>query len=397
MHKRLGALLSGLTLMIFLTGCWSSREIEDLALYTGMALDIGQPAPTEKVFEAQGATYPKQDKVMTTLQVVPIGSSGDQQNQSKDKMSPFFNVSGSGDSILQIFRQFSIRLDRPIIGHHLKVIVISSELLKKQTIEQLTDFVLRDNDIRPSSVVLISKGKAIDTLAYTPNSEIPSIHLVGMSRNRTRTGKVLKPVTLANLDALIHSKRSFVLQRLVTGNKETEFSGAEIIKGSTGQTIGSLSEEETISLSWLKNEGGTGVIKVYDDNNAPLVYEIKSMKSKITPHVEEGHISFKVKIKTEGRVIETWSKRDTSTSQDFADSSGQLIQERLANMMERLIHKMQDTYQVDVGGFGERLSIKYPAVWRKVKDDWDEVFSGSEVDFTYDLNITDFGSFTETK
>lgn len=399
MFRGLCKLISVLCVLLLLSGCWSSREVEDLALYLGLSLDAGKPAPKEKELERQGARYHKQDKLMVTIQVVPAvgAASNSNENKSLEKSSPFFNVSGSGDSILQIFRQFSIRLDRPIIGHHLKVIVISADLLKKQSIEQLTDFLLRDNDIRPSCIVLASQGEAMNVLAGTPNKEIPAISLIGMSRNRSRTSKVMRPVTLSRLDAMIHSKKSFVLQRLITADQETVFSGSEIIKGSTGHSIGSLEEEDTLCLTWLRGEGKNGVIKVNDSSGEPLVFELKSLKSKITPHVEGEQISFDVKITTTGRVIETWSQGDTSTTQEYADKASRILEERLIQMMTQLIHKLQNTYAVDVAGFGDQLAIKYPSVWKKVKADWDERFSQSKITISYKLSITDFGSFTENK
>lgn len=397
MLRKLRKLITILCVLLLLSGCWSSREIEDMALYLGMSLDVGKPAPEEKGLERKGATYPKQNKLMVTVQVVPAVGSASNENKSLEKSSPFFNISGSGDSILEIFRRFSIRLDRPIIGHHLKVIVISADLLKKLSIEQLTDFLLRDNDIRPSSIILSSHGEAMKALEGTPNKEVPAVFLIGMLRNRSRTGKVLPPVTLSRLDGLVHSKQSFALQKLVTTKQETAFSGAEIIKGSTGHSIGALEEQDALCLTWLRDEGGHGAIKAYDADGEPLVFEVKSMKSKITPHVEGEQISFDVKITTTGRIIETWSEADTSTTQKYADEAGEILEQRLIQMMSELIHKLQNVYAVDVAGFGDQLAIKYPSVWKKVKEDWDERFSQSKIKISYKLSITEFGSFTEKK
>lgn len=152
--------------------------------------------------------------------------------------------------MLEIFRQYSIRNDRPIVGHHLKVIVVSADLLKRQTIDQLMDFVLRDNDIRPSTMVFISQGRAKDTM-ISNNDEVPSFHIRQMIRNQIRTSKVMSPVILSDMDALMHAKRSFALQNLVTADGETEFAGAAVIKGDTGHWVGNLSQEDTECLSWL--------------------------------------------------------------------------------------------------------------------------------------------------
>lgn len=398
MYKRAAVLLICLLLPLLLTGCWSSKEIEDLAIYTGLALDVGEPAPVEKDFEAQGAVYSKQDKVMATVQIVPVQAMGLKDTSQSNNMpsDPYHNISGTGDSILEIFRQFSLRLDRPIIGHHLKVIVISTHLLQHYGIEQLTDFVLRDNDIRPSTMVFISEGSARDTLGNSNPNEVPSLHIAGMLRNRQRTSKVLGAVTLAKLDALTHAHRSFVLQNLVTGGKEVEFSGAGIIKGDDGRWIGALDEEDTECLEWLRNEGTSGVIKIEKDwDGEPLTYEIKEMTSKITSKADGGQISFEVAVSSKGRLIETWNKGSTPTSHALAAKIEQMVRKRLEQMMQALMRKLQTEYKADVAGFGDKLAIQHPAAWRGVKEHWDEVFSRSKVTIKYDVKITDFGSFTE--
>ncbi|AIQ16058.1 spore gernimation protein GerC [Paenibacillus sp. FSL H7-0357] len=393
--RTLPLILCTLLLLVTQTGCWSSREIEDLALYSGLSLDTGKLTPTEQTLEEQGGTYSKQNLITVTLQIVPVKSTGTMAKQASQQTAPYVNLSGTGDSVLEIFRQFSIRNERPIIGHHLKVIIVSTDLLKRQKMDQLMDFVLRDNDIRPSTMVFISEGRADASLISKRSGEIPSFHIKEMISNQFRTSKVMHPVILSQLDALMHSKRSYALQNLISADGDTEFSGAGIIKGDTGHWIGALSQEDTECLSWLTNKGTSGAIKAYDWDNEPMTYEMKAMKSKIKAMVDGDDISFEVSIRTEGRLIETWNNDSYSTSAVYSEKVGRVFQEKLAQMMQKLIQKLQSDYKADVAGFGEMLSIQHPAEWKKVKDHWDDTFSKSKISFKYDLKITDFGSFTE--
>lgn len=387
-------LLCCLVFLATQTSCWSSKEIEDLALYSGLALDTGKLTSTEQELEDQGATYPKRNQLTATIQLVPGNSPGDKESQSSTGGgTPYLNVTGTGDSLLEIFRQFSIRRDRPIIGHHLKVIVVSTELLKTQKMNQLMDFVLRDNDIRPSTMVFLSQGRAAETLTTREKNEVPAFHIRDMIRNQTRTSKVMSPVILSKLDALMHSKRSYALQNLVSANGEVEFSGAGIIKGDTGHWVGVLDQEDTQCLSWLTNEGRTGVIKTYDWNKEPMVYEIKSMKSKITAKKDGRKLSFEVTVDTEGRLSETWDVNEQSSDISHLQKTEQMFTDRLEQMMQKLMLKLQSDYKADIAGFGSKLSIQEPEEWSKVKDRWDEVFSRTPIQIKIKLNITEFGSF----
>lgn len=388
-----------LCLCIFLalvtqTGCWSSKEIEDLGLYTGLALDVGQPTPIEQKLEEEGGNYFKQDKITATIQIVPTKSTGGPDKHASEGKA-YLNLSGTGDSVFEIFRNFSIRSERPIIGHHLKVIVVSKDLLKRQKMGQFMDFVLRDNDIRPSTMVFISDGLAKDTFFTKQKGEIPVFRIKEMIRNQYRTSKVMKPVILSELDSLMYSKRSYILQNLISAEGNLEFSGAAIIKGDTGHWIGDLSQEDTQCLAWLTGKGKSGAIKSYDWDKQPITYEMKSMKSKIKSKAEGEDITFEVSVETEGRLIETWNTANYSTSTAYSEKIGAIFEERLEQMMQKLVQKIQEDYKTDVAGFGDTLSIQHPKVWKKAKDKWDDTFSRSKISIKVDLKITDFGSITE--
>ncbi|MFD1909626.1 hypothetical protein ACFSQ7_45220 [Paenibacillus rhizoplanae] len=139
MYRRILVLLCSLMILATQTSCWSSKEIEDLALYAGLAMDTAELSPTEQKLEEQGSTYTKRNRITATVQVVPANSVGGVESTNGSE-APYMNVTGTGDSVLEIFRQYSILRERPIIGHHLKVIVVSSELLKQQSMNQLMDF-----------------------------------------------------------------------------------------------------------------------------------------------------------------------------------------------------------------------------------------------------------------
>ncbi|MEK5254905.1 Ger(x)C family spore germination protein [Paenibacillus sp. FSL F4-0125] len=386
-----------LIFVILLTqpGCWSSKEIEDLSVYTGLALDKGEPEALEQEFEEHGGGYQKHNKVTATVQIVPertIGNSGKDGETSK---THYNNISETGDSLLEVFRQFSIRKNRPIIGHHLKVIVISEELVQQEKIRRLMDFVLRDNDIRPSCLIFLSQGRASDTL-MTTEEEIPSFRLAEMVRNNFRTSKVMKGITLSNLDALMYSKQSFVLQNVVEAQGEIEFSGAGIIKGDTGRWIGNLDQHDVESIAWIKGDINGGSIKAYDQSNDSITYEIKSVKSKITLNeTDDKKISFHVAIESTGRLIENWDVDEHSSNVVYLKELEKIFEEKLTQHIHALIRKMQSTYKVDVAGFGDWYSIEKPHVWKQIKDHWDEEFTRIPVTFDLKLKITDFGSTSD--
>lgn len=125
-------------LLVLNTGCWSSQEIEDLSIVVGLGLDVANESKFERDLAKQGGAYPKRNVLTATVQIVPpISGRGQRQGQGQGQSQggssggkAYLNEKLTGDSIFQIFRQFSVRRDRPLIGDHLKVIVVASELAK---------------------------------------------------------------------------------------------------------------------------------------------------------------------------------------------------------------------------------------------------------------------------
>ncbi|MGG3456506.1 Ger(x)C family spore germination protein [Paenibacillus rhizolycopersici] len=391
--RRYLSLLLAAGLLFLQTGCWSSKEIDDLIMYVGLALDEGKPTGVERELERSGGSYFKRNLVTATIQIVPMNAlSGVMQRSGVGKGAEFLNVSETGDSLNEIIRQYSLRRERTVIGQHLKVIVISTGLAGKQNLNKLMDFVLRDNDIRPSCIVLLSKGLARDTFASGQDGMIPAFKLRDTLRGRQRTGKILKEVNLTKLVELMGTKQSFLLQEVAEAEGETEFSGAGIIKGETGKWVGSLDQTDVESIAWIKGDIEGGVIKSYDRQHEPISYEIEKVKSKVTPRIQDDRLSFHVQIESEGRLIENWNAEVDSSTTDYLDQAEGIFEERLNRMLEKVIHVMQSTYHVDVAGFGERLSITHPKYWRKVRDQWDVVFSRTPVTLDVQFTITDYGA-----
>jgi spore germination protein len=274
--------------------------------------------------------------------------------------------------------------------------VVATDLAKEQTMQQLMDFALRDNDIRPSCLVFLSKGRAASTLVTKYKEEVPSIHILYMLRNHFRTSKVMRGVNLSELDGMMHSKKSYILQNITESDGELEFSGAGIIKGDTGHWIGSLDQQDVESIGWITGDVKGGAVKTYDKRNEAITYEIKSVKSKITTKVTEGNdISFHVKIESKGRLIENWDEKVNPTETRNMKEAEKEFEKEVTRRIKSLMHKLQSEYKVDVASFGERLNIEQPQVWKKVKDDWDYKFSKIPVTFDIKLSITDLGSSAE--
>lgn len=392
-HRRFLFVLLSVLLLLSLTGCWSSREIEELSLTSGVAFDKGEESTIEKELKEQGGGYPKRDLITFTYQTVKPQSTGAGSKEGGSQQKSYINISETGDSFHQMTREFSLRRDRPMFSSHLKVIVINDNLVRTYSLEHLLDQYLRDNEIRLSCLVLISNGIASKVLESKEPGVIPAFQLVGIVDNDYRTTRILPPMSLAKLTGKMQSGTSFLLQNVISTNGEVKFAGAAVIEGKTKKLLGFLNEVELEGLTWISGKGKGGVVKSFDEKTGELiVYEIKSMKSRITPRVDRDNISFDVNIESEGRLSENWVLSGNPFENKFLKRAEQAAEKEVQLLLKNVIEKMQEDYQVDVAGFGNRLRIEYPKVWEKVKKDWDETFSEVPIKYNVKLTITDYGT-----
>ncbi|MFC3750120.1 Ger(x)C family spore germination protein [Paenibacillus sp. GCM10012306] len=385
-----------LAVCLLLSSCWSSSPIEDVNMEAGVALDIADETETEQDFAQKGGEYPKRNKVSCTYQfLIPQGAIGSKKEGAQSKN--YYNATQTGDSIFEAVRELSLRSNRLPIGHHLKTIVIGEELARTTKLSELIEFFSRDNDIRPSVLLLISKGKAREVFRDSLPGQTPAFVLNGTFNNRKRITRIWEPVSMAKVVGPLHGHTSFVLQNVIVSGKETKFSGVAVIKGTTGKLGGFLDEGELDGLIWITGKGKGGAVKTYNpDNNKLVTYEITDMDSKIKPSVKGDKISFHVSMESEGRIAEAYIAGGERLQDGTLKQVRKAIEKKVQDIAESTVHKLQYELQADVAGFGKSLQIQYPSVWNKVKGDWDEVFSNVPVTYEVKLNIEDYGASSTT-
>lgn len=391
-------IVCALLILSLISGCWSSREVEDLSLYVGLGIDVGKETQFEKNISEQGGHYPKEENVTATVQIAPGKSSGQQSEQGgspSSGKSSYSNERLTGDSLLQIFRQFALRRDHPLIGHHLKVIVISKDISKKYGLDQLLDFVLRDNDIRPNCLVLVSHHRAVDVLTSRDPSRIPAFYLTEIPNNSSVSNKILDPVSLAKLNAQMQSGSSFLLQNVLNAEGEDKFSGGSIFAGKTKKFLGELNQTDLEALSWIIAKKPGGLIKTYSKEGFTVLYEIKKRTTKIIPKVVGNDISFHVKAESEGWLMEDWRSPEKEEDGAYLKELEKDFAKIVDQQIDQMLYKLQHTYKADVAGFRDSIRIHYPKTWKKVKDNWDEVFATVPITYEIKTSIINPGSSTE--
>lgn len=384
--------LSASLFLLSMTGCWDRVEIEDVGIVLGIGFD-----KSAKEITNQGNARPegKQEKSrqisMTHHFAVP------KQFAAKEKATAqkdYINVVSEGSLVFDIINGLSTRLSRKPSYEHLRIILISEEVARSFDLRNIINFLLRNPEARRSIRVLICEGNTRTAFEKKGIVTNPALKLRGMTDGYRTTLRMPSIMKLGEMSENLTKKSNFVIQWLSTAREETKVSGAAVIRGKDARMAGWLDEEETVGLNWLKEQKQrTGIIEGTDPKGGgKIVYEVRKIKRTIKPKHKDGRISFDVEIKTEGRLREDWIASDDAFKEEFIARAERAAEASIKTSMNKALVKMQKKLRLDAAGFGKRVQIEYPQVWRKVKENWDSTFSEAQVKVQVKARIVEFGT-----
>ena len=97
--------------------------------------------------------------------------------------------------------------------------------------------------------------------------------------------------------------------------------------------------------------------KTFDKESKKLIiYEIKSIKSKIIPHVNGNNISFDVNIESEGRLSENWIQSGKDFENEFLKREEKAIEKEVKHLVH---HVTKNT---------KRIPSRYCGFWQPIKN-----------------------------
>ncbi|MEC5425652.1 Ger(x)C family spore germination protein [Virgibacillus sp. C22-A2] len=372
-------LLLTLGLLMPLTSCWDRMEIEERGFAVGSAIDL--------VEKLDNGEY----KIMLTTQfVVPAGMSASTQSGGGNQ-EPFMNLSVSGESVFDISREMSKLASREAYYPHLKVIIISEEVVEEPDLfASIMDVFLRDHEMRRSVKLSISKGEAKEVLYIKPdNEDLPAMYIKSVMENSYKTGGSIEPIHIGEVQEYLLSNRSYVIPSVFVAGDNIKYEGVGVFQGKNNQMLEILNNDETKGLGFIieKIKGGTIKVEVGGDL---ITIELADIKSNIKVEgKDKENLKISVKMELEGKIAETFGNKSVLDRNYFTK-----IEEAAAKKVEELaqqtIEKVQGELKVDVLGISDLLYQRHYDMWQTIEGDWDQganYFSQSTINVSADVKI----------
>jgi spore germination protein KC len=379
--KRTGVFLCILNCLFLLTGCWDRKELSEIKVVAGMAIDKGENAKYKVSVEALNAA--------------------ELSTQSAGGNAPTVVEGIEGDSISEITHLFNEYYAQILIYSHMKVLVISEEVASAGRLDFI-DFLERNREIRDDFNIIIAKeGKAEDILKiaahYKKASSLklspqldhlledwggdPGMSIINFISELNLEGK--EPVlATVRLKGDVEKGMSMKNIQKVTPDAIVVVDSLAIFKD--GKLVGFLSLEDTRNYLWTRNDIKTTSLTLECKKGDFSAIRVTESQTEVTSKMKNGKPFFHISIKAEGFIEGTQCYNNVEKLGTIAKYE-KLINETFSKKITDTITKVQKQYQADIFGFGEVMRRKDFNSFMKVKDNWNEEFASGDVKVDMDF------------
>lgn len=373
-------------LILLLTGCWNYRELNQLAITTGIAVDK------------------ENDNYKITIMI----ANSKKSSSSDGSITPSAAVyDGTGQTIYEAFKDTSLSVSKQIYLSHIDVLVLSEEVAKNN-LTDVIDFLFRYPQTRNNFYLVLAKDKkASDILKVTtPLETFPSQNL---AKNLEITDKLQGFTYTVNFTdftkSLVSEGISPVLPSVTIigdteeGNKEENIKQNEPTTYLKLDMLGIFKNDSFVA--WAKPDESKG-INIINNRIYILGVVVDYLDEKIVTEITEMKTNFKVQdnkvtinINTVGSIQEVNAKvnlYDPKTIDEIKNVNVDKIKEYVNKAIN--LAKINKT---DIFGFGNYVYKNYPTKWEELKDKWDdEIFPNLEIEIKVNLKLQAKGSINNT-
>ncbi len=370
-------IMLSILILLCLTGCWNYREINQVRIVWGFALDYKEDS----------------NEYIITVEIIKTAA-----KESEEKMSGE-TYTTTGKTVFEAVRSIITSTGKKLYWGDTAILVISQEIAKKGIIPAI-DLVLRDAELRSGMWLLVSKEEtAREILSFHKEilSKVISSQLNKILLNE-KSNPVFHGVYIWQFAQDLYSdtiSATCPAIKITEEDNVQEIGGTAVFKEAT--LVGWLSEEETRYFIWIIDELKNGVYTYeiadkaegfYDD----ITFEILKSKTKTTAKYIDGKILMKLDIDCSIAIGE-FSGTDDILNPDKLSTIEKAIEDDIKKNIEFLIRKVQNQYKTDIFGFRTVIKKSMPELWKnEIKPSWDYYFDNLITEATIEIEILSSGT-----
>ncbi|WP_413367198.1 Ger(x)C family spore germination protein [Lysinibacillus sp. 3P01SB] len=355
----------------FLSGCWSKREVNELAIISATSIDKNEEGRYTK-----------------TIQLInPSNVTGGLQGGGAGQSPAITVYSATGDSVLEAHFNATTKISRKLYHAHANLIVLGEEVAQEDGLENVLDAFEREPEIRPTAKVVIAHNtKAGDLLkSLTAVDKIPADKVNGTLQTTEQSIGTNMEVTLQD-----------VIKALTSEGKEPVISGfsmkGDIELGKKMENVQKSELDTTLEadglaifkegklIDWYQDDMAKGVIWILDkmkqtdlelDKDGKengIVYNVIRQKTKVSVDTKNDIPAITINVRAEGDIREVRTPVNLEDPKVILEIEKEL-EEHIKTMLEETVKRTQQN-RTDIFGFGEEVHRSNPEKWKNMKSEW---------------------------
>lgn len=376
-------LMLTLALISFGGGCWNYRDLNQLAIVSGVGIDLA----------------PEPGKVLLTIQVIKPsdvkgggggGTPGGGGKAQGGQPQPVVIIESAGSTVFEAVRNAITKFSRRLYWPHNQIIIIGKEAATKG-VRRYIDFFVRDAEPRPTTWVLVTPGKAGDLIRAKGKMEkISAMEIAELVQAQSATSEA-GSFTIHDFANRLLSKTTASLATEIRLNKdknEFELAGTAIFK--RDKLVDFIGKKETRGLLWIINKVRSGIIVINAPGNKGKVgLELIRSSSKVKAEIKGDVILMRVEVNAQSNLGDQTSKLELSKPETLK-SLARREATAIRNEINAVLIKAKEL-KLDVFGFGEAVHRADPKAWKRLEPLWGEIFPNLKVDLIVKVNISKVG------
>ncbi|AET65789.1 germination protein, Ger(X)C family [Desulfosporosinus orientis DSM 765] len=363
---KIALMLSLIISLLFFTGCWGKREVEDLAPLLGVGFDLGEKPGTFLITNQYA--QPKKEKGGVQINDRTLSVEASSARQAFEKMSKILNQT-------------------PFMGS-LKVIVIGEDAAKAGGFNDILDFDQRFAEFRRSMYLVLAKGKAQDLLNLKLGSEVlPALYIKDLIEGGDELS-AFPTVRLGHYLTILGTKSTAPILPVVESVKpgegaeyeakekgkaeEIRIQGAGVLK--EDRLVDFLTDEETKGYMWLENDVVNRSIDTMSlaEDSVKFGGQVLKSKTKYKVEMNSGKAELHYQIKTSIAIDEVLGLTKQLSGPEWIELVKE-AEKSFAKVIKKECEtsiKKERELGLDYLGIGRHIEQKNPRYWKTIKDQW---------------------------
>ncbi|SDI02338.1 Ger(x)C family spore germination protein [Alteribacillus bidgolensis] len=382
----------GSIMVIVLSGCWSSQELNEMSIVSSLGLDK------------------QEDKYRVTVQVINPGEIAEKEGGEEARTS-ITTYQGVGSTLFEAVRRLTTKVPKKIYAAHLRTVVIGEELAKKDGINKVLEFLIRDHEFRTDFYFLIAKNTTAKSILdiLTPMEKIPAQKMFFSLETSHEHFSSTVTVTIDQLitDLVTKKKNPVITGVQISGDPEagtsktnaesipalTQFEFSEVAAFKKDKLIGWLNERESQGYNFIMDD----IVNPTIDTSCPnaekekIALELTRSSTELKGNVHNNQPRIEINVQAEGNLGEVMCGIDVK-KENMLNQIEKLAEEKIKSLMQSSIQTAQNDFRSDIFGFGEVIHREDPKAWKLLQKNWEQEFSDLPVDVKVTFNIRKTGT-----